>query len=103
MNTATHSDEEIGQLAHQFWERRGRPCGTPEADWFRAERVLSMERDRILSKVSRTIGSVVGHAVSIVTNLTGHRHHSSQIRSGPWIGAVRGKEMASGVSGFCGP
>ena len=73
MNTATHSHREIELLAHQFWEKRGRLCGTPEADWFRAERVLSMEQDRILSKVARTLGSVVGQVVGSVTNLTRHR------------------------------
>ena len=27
-------------LAYQFWEERGRPSGSPEVDWFRAEREL---------------------------------------------------------------
>jgi len=83
VNTATHSHREIELLAHQFWEKRGRLCGTPEADWFRAERVLSMEQHGILSKVARTLGSAVGHAVGIVTSPAGHQHHTSQIKSGP--------------------
>jgi len=29
--------EEIACLAHQNWQQRGCPIGTPEEDWFRAE------------------------------------------------------------------
>jgi len=93
VKTATHSHEEVKRLAHQFWEKRGRPCGTPEADWFRAKRVLSMERDRIPSIVARAIGSVVGNAVGIVTNLREHGHHTSQISCGPRISS--GPEVPS--------
>lgn len=31
---------EIAQLAEQFWIERGRPCGSPEIDWLRAESTL---------------------------------------------------------------
>ena len=27
----------IAQLAYAYWEARGRPWGSPEEDWFRAE------------------------------------------------------------------
>jgi hypothetical protein len=30
----------IAQLAYQYWEQRGRPFGSPEEDWFRAEREI---------------------------------------------------------------
>jgi hypothetical protein len=30
----------IEDLAYQFWEERGRPSGSSENDWFRAERQL---------------------------------------------------------------
>jgi len=30
----------IEKLAYQFWEKRGRPAGSPELDWLRAEREL---------------------------------------------------------------
>ena len=30
--------EFVARLAHQYWERRGMPLGTPEVDWFAAER-----------------------------------------------------------------
>jgi hypothetical protein len=29
--------EEIERLAFENWQQRGRPIGTPEEDWFRAE------------------------------------------------------------------
>ena len=31
---------EIEKLAYQFWEERGKPLGSSEEDWFRAEREL---------------------------------------------------------------
>lgn len=31
---------EIAQLAEQFWIERGRPFGSPEIDWLRAEATL---------------------------------------------------------------
>jgi hypothetical protein len=33
--------EDIENLAHALWEARGRPSGSPETDWFEAERLLS--------------------------------------------------------------
>ena len=35
---ATARHEEIENLAYRLWEKRGRPLGSPEEDWFRAER-----------------------------------------------------------------
>jgi len=32
--------EYVQKLAYQLWEKRGRPLGSPEADWFQAEQVL---------------------------------------------------------------
>ena len=32
--------EEVAKLAHQFWEERGCPFGSPEIDWWRAEQEL---------------------------------------------------------------
>ena len=34
------SYHEIAQLAEQFWIERGRPFGSPEVDWLRAESTL---------------------------------------------------------------
>ena len=30
----------VAKLAHQLWEERGHPLGSPEQDWFRAEQVV---------------------------------------------------------------
>ena len=32
--------EFVAKLAYQYWEERGRPFGSPEVDWFRAERAV---------------------------------------------------------------
>jgi hypothetical protein len=32
--------EFVAKLAYQLWEERGRPLGSPEVDWFRAERAV---------------------------------------------------------------
>jgi hypothetical protein len=37
-NTSDGYSAEIERLAYRFWEQRGRPFGSPEADWFEAER-----------------------------------------------------------------
>ncbi len=40
----THSYESrheiVQELAYQHWERRGRPLGSPDVDWFAAEEAL---------------------------------------------------------------
>jgi hypothetical protein len=38
--TGTCSYEEIAALAYQLWNNRGCPVGSPEEDWWRAERWL---------------------------------------------------------------
>ena len=38
---AAPTREEITQLAERYWMERGRPEGSPEMDWSRAERELS--------------------------------------------------------------
>jgi hypothetical protein len=32
--------EEIARLAYSYWQTRGCPIGSPEEDWFRAEREI---------------------------------------------------------------
>jgi hypothetical protein len=32
--------EMVQELAYQHWEKRGRPLGSPEVDWFAAEKAL---------------------------------------------------------------
>jgi len=34
-----HSD--IAELAYKLWQERGRPFGSPDEDWFRAEQELN--------------------------------------------------------------
>lgn len=37
-NTSNGYDAEVEKLAYRFWEERGRPFGSSEEDWFKAER-----------------------------------------------------------------
>jgi hypothetical protein len=63
------NDEQIALRAYQAWEERGRPWGTPDIDWFRAERDLSSsESESTLSKVAREVGSVVGRVAAILSD-----------------------------------
>ena len=32
--------EFVAKLAYELWERRGRPFGSPEVDWFAAEQTV---------------------------------------------------------------
>ena len=34
--------DEIAKLAYDLWERRGHPLGSPEVDWYAAERILDL-------------------------------------------------------------
>ena len=34
-------DEVTAKLAYQLWEQRGRPFGSPEVDWFAAQKALA--------------------------------------------------------------
>lgn len=38
------SQQEIADLAYEFWLDRGCPHGSPDEDWFRAERELRNRR-----------------------------------------------------------
>jgi Protein of unknown function (DUF2934) len=38
---AAPTREEIARLAEKYWMERGRPEGSPELDWLRAEHELS--------------------------------------------------------------
>ena len=41
------SQQEIADLAYEFWLDRGCPHGSPNEDWFRAERELQNRRLKI--------------------------------------------------------
>jgi hypothetical protein len=40
--------QDIARLAYQLWEERGRPDGSPEIDWERAEVALQIESTRLV-------------------------------------------------------
>jgi hypothetical protein len=40
MSAVAPSREEIARLAEKYWAERGRPEGSPEQDWLRAEHEL---------------------------------------------------------------
>jgi hypothetical protein len=50
---ASPENSAIEKLAHALWEERGCPIGSPEEDWFRAERELC---ERQVKVVSASIG-----------------------------------------------
>jgi hypothetical protein len=33
----------VSELAYRYWETRGRPAGSPDEDWFCAEREIEFE------------------------------------------------------------
>jgi hypothetical protein len=39
-SSAVSIQERIALLAYSYWEQRGRPGGSPEEDWYRAEREI---------------------------------------------------------------
>ncbi len=60
--------DQIELRAYQYWEERGRPWGTPDVDWFKAEQDLtSSEPEGALSKIARTVGSAVGTVAAFLT------------------------------------
>ena len=40
-------DREIANLAFNYWEQRGRPCGSSEVDWYRAVEDVNREQTRL--------------------------------------------------------
>jgi hypothetical protein len=40
LRSAVSIQEKIALLAYTYWEQRGRTGGSPEEDWFRAEREI---------------------------------------------------------------
>ena len=67
MDHPNPSDEQIRSLAYALWERRGKPSGTPEADWFEAETELKGGReDDPISRVARQVGSALGSVVAFL-------------------------------------
>jgi hypothetical protein len=68
MNNSGIPHDQIQLRAYQYWEERGRPLGTPEVDWFRAEQELAAEEpEGALSKIARTVGSAVGTVAALLS------------------------------------
>jgi DUF2934 family protein len=44
-DSANAEHDEIERLAYQFWEERGRPFGSPDVDWLRAQEDLARNLD----------------------------------------------------------
>jgi hypothetical protein len=40
LSSALSGQEKIALLAYTYWEQRGRPSGSPDEDWFRAEQEI---------------------------------------------------------------
>ena len=53
--------EQIQRRAYELWEKRGRPWGTPQQDWFAAEDELQ-EPDTLIN-VAREVGTAIGKVV----------------------------------------
>lgn len=51
-------DGQIAQLAYSFWQERGCPIGSPEQDWFLAERAIQLYRLR--KEAGRESGPLAG-------------------------------------------
>ena len=43
-DASSASPHDVAVLAYKLWERRGRPFGSPEVDWYEAERQLRSGR-----------------------------------------------------------
>ena len=59
MNQTTR--EQIQRRAYELWEKRGRPWGTPEEDWFTAED--EFQETSALTSVAREVGTALGKVV----------------------------------------
>jgi hypothetical protein len=47
LSSAVSLQEKISLLAYTYWEQRGRKGGSPEEDWFRAEREILNQVDMV--------------------------------------------------------
>jgi len=67
--------ERIARLAYSYWEARGRPNGSPEEDWFRAEEEL--RRRKTAFSVTKELGR---RAPGLRTNSRSTRPHRRAAR-----------------------
>jgi hypothetical protein len=45
---------QIEKLAYHFWEERGRPEGSPDEDWYRAERIFFYQSQSLSNFLNRS-------------------------------------------------
>lgn len=65
------SHQQIESLAYQLWQDRGSPTGTPEEDWFNAERKftdLEKSNTRLL-EIAREVGGTLGSITAIFSHV----------------------------------
>ena len=43
-------ERRVAEMAFSFWEDRGRPFGSPDEDWFRAERELRSTAEKCMEE-----------------------------------------------------
>lgn len=60
--------------AYEFWQQRGEPWGTPEIDWFTAEREIRPEPQNVAPEpaavtAAKVVGSVLGSVAGVVASL----------------------------------
>ena len=67
MSNTVHTHEEVQMRAYQFWQDRGRPWGTPETDWFRAEHELADMKTGLV-ELAREVGGALGSLAAFVTD-----------------------------------
>lgn len=61
----TNWEQRIRQVAYEYWEERGRPIGSSEVDWFRAEK----EIDRQLNPCVKT-GAFLVNCLELTSDKT---------------------------------
>ena len=44
-------EKRVSQLAYEYWIQHGRPNGTPDVDWRRAEETVERETNPLCQKV----------------------------------------------------
>jgi hypothetical protein len=53
--------------AYQCWEERGRPWGSPDEDWFKAEKELSSAQPESgISHLAREVGTAIGSVIAFL-------------------------------------
>jgi len=76
MHSASQNPDQtlaIQRLAYTYWEARGRLCGSPEEDWFRAEQKIQQREARAerLMRYSLKITSGLGYIAKVLLLLLG--------------------------------